>query len=140
VTRRKERPHHALVVDDAPTVRLYHGEILRRCGFAVDEAVNGYQALELALSTRYDLVLVDVNMPQMDGNTLVRRLREPPVEAACPIVTIATESGGARRSEDASAAYGSGSNLFLVKPVAPEHLEEVVRVLTGAAVAPEVAA
>ncbi|NHC46765.1 response regulator [Motilibacter aurantiacus] len=122
----------ALVVDDAPTVRLYHGEILRSAGFSVDEAGNGLEALELALSARYDLLVVDVNMPQMDGYELVRRLRAEEPGLDCPIVTISTEAD----DSDAETAYRAGANLYLVKPVAPGLLEQVASLLTTPLPAP----
>ena len=120
-------PLRVLVVDDAPTVRLYHGELLRRIGFVVDEASNGYEALEMALVATFDLMLVDVNMPTMDGFELITRLRAPTVGVTCPIVTISTEAEQA----DAEAAYHSGANYYLVKPVAPPVLQQLARVLTG---------
>ena len=119
-------PLRVLVVDDAPTVRLYHGELLRRIGFVVDEANNGYEALEMALVATFDLLLVDVNMPTMDGFELISRLRAPEVGVTCPIVTISTEAEEA----DAEAAYRSGANYYLVKPVAPPVLQQLAGVLT----------
>ncbi len=118
-----------LVVDDAATVRLYHGEILRRSGFVVDEAGNGLEAIELVLRIRYDLALVDVNMPQLDGYGLVRRLRTPPFEVSHPIVMASTEN---TRSAVA-ASYRVGANSYLVKPVAPARLVSLARLLTSSA-------
>lgn len=128
----------ALVVDDAPTVRLYHGEILRRAGFRVDEAVDGYEALERTLFATYDLILVDVNMPRMDGITLVRRLRAAPTGVGCPIVTISTENGDV----DTDAALRAGANLYLVKPVSTERLQLIASAVasTQARVRPGVGA
>jgi two-component system, chemotaxis family, chemotaxis protein CheY len=118
----------ALVVDDAPTVRMYHGEILRGLGFDVTEAGNGLEALETALRDSFDLVLVDINMPQMDGYTLIGRLRSAEVGLFAPVVAISTE---AERS-DAVAAHDSGANHYLVKPVQPDVLRSVAEVLTAA--------
>lgn len=118
----------ALVVDDAPTVRLYHGEVLRRAGFQVDEAADGYEALERVLLATYALILVDVNMPRMDGITLVRRLRAAPTGVGCPIVTISTESGVV----DTDAALRAGSNLYLVKPVSTERLQLIASAVAHA--------
>ena len=115
-----------LVVDDAPTVRMYHGGVLRAAGFEVEEAANGLEALELLLAHRYDLVVTDVNMPQMDGYALVRRLRSRAVARSTPVVTISTES----QESDAETAYAAGANLYLVKPVAPELLSRVAELLT----------
>lgn len=118
----------ALVVDDAPTVRMYHGEILRSAGFVVDEAGNGFEALELVLTTDYDLLVVDVNMPQMDGYALVQRLRADAVAVATPVITISTEA----EDTDADAAYRAGANFYLIKPVTPELLIETVGLLAPA--------
>lgn len=122
-----DRPRRVLVVDDAPTVRMYHGEILRSLGFAVDEASNGFEALELALQTAYDLFVVDVNMPQMDGYALVSALRGADVGTSAPVVTISTEAS----EDDAAAAHRAGANHYLVKPVNPEVLRTVADVLTA---------
>jgi two-component system chemotaxis response regulator CheY len=127
---------HALVVDDAATLRLYHGEILRRAGFVVDEAANGFEALERALTSRYDLMFVDVNMPQMDGLTLIRRLRADPLAVDCPIVTISTDCGAA----DAEESLRAGSNLYLVKPVSTDRLLAIARAVPHPAVADPVPA
>ena len=116
-----------LVVDDAPTVRLYHGSILRAAGFDIAEAGNGFEALEMALNASFDLMIVDVNMPQMDGHSLVTRLRSCDVAMSCPIIMISTEAGDI----DGDTAYRAGANLFLTKPVAPELLQRVARVLTA---------
>ena len=70
-----------LVVDDASLVRLYYRSILESAGFVVEEALNGLEALEKLLERRADMLIVDVNMPQMDGFTFLNTLRqkEPPL-------------------------------------------------------------
>lgn len=117
----------ALVVDDAATVRLYHGSVLRDAGWQVEEAANGYEALEHALLRHYALFLVDVNMPRLDGYALVEQLRAEALSATAPIVMISTEA----RDGDAERAYAAGANLYLVKPVDAEHLLMTARVLSG---------
>ena len=67
-----------LVVDDANLVRRFYRDALERAGFAVDEALNGAEALEKLLDHSFDLLIVDVNMPQMDGVTFLRALRRQP--------------------------------------------------------------
>src|SRR6187551_4072917 len=64
-----------LVVDDANLIRRFYRDALERAGFEVDEALNGVEALEKVLSKTYDLAIVDVNMPQMDGLTFLKVLR-----------------------------------------------------------------
>jgi len=108
----------ALIVDDAVTVRMYHRQILEAAGFEVDEAENGVEALEKALVTPYDLLLVDVNMPKMDGYTFLKEVRSTPELRAIPAIMISTEA----ERRDQEQAYRAGANLYLVKPVRPEAL------------------
>lgn len=115
-----------LVIDDAATVRMYHSNILKTAGYETDEAINGIEALEKALVKPYDLYLVDINMPKMDGYGFLRELRSQEVEQA-PAIMVSTE--GAQK--DAMLAYASGANLYLVKPVKPDELLSYVRMLLG---------
>jgi two-component system chemotaxis response regulator CheY len=116
-----------LVVDDAATVRLYHRSILSDAGFSVAEAANGYEALECALLDSYDLFVVDVNMPRMDGYTLVQELRRCDNTAATPILMLSSEA----EESDADRGYAAGANLYMTKPAKAEDLILVARVLTG---------
>ena len=117
-----------LVVDDASLVRLYYRDALERAGHQVDEALNGLEALEKLYDTPADLLIVDVNMPQMDGFTFLRilRRREPPV-AGIPALVISTEAG----RQDFDAARLAGANYYLVKPVSQEVLLEHVALMSG---------
>ena len=117
-----------LVIDDASLVRRYYRDALERAGFEVDEALNGVEALEKVLSGPYDLVVVDVNMPQMDGFTFLRSLRRqaPPI-AAIPALVISTEAG----PHDQRAARSAGANFYLVKPVAQDALVRHVSIMCG---------
>src|SRR5689334_20983162 len=64
-----------LVVDDSSLVRLYYRHALEQAGFEVVQAINGIEAMERVLSESFDLLIIDVNMPRMDGFTFLRRLR-----------------------------------------------------------------
>jgi len=97
-----------LVVDDANTVRLFCRDVLERAGFVVEEAGN-------------------INMPQMDGYEMVRRLREDPGLYAVPVVTISTEAEDA----DIVRAYRAGANFYMVKPVRAVQLTRTAQLLTG---------
>ncbi|WP_018261721.1 response regulator [Methylobacterium sp. WSM2598] len=121
-------PARILVVDDASLVRRYYREVLEAGGFAVDEAINGIEALERLLSGPYDLLVVDVNMPKMDGLTFLRalRAREAPLRGL-PVLVTSTEAGAA----DRAAARAAGANLYLVKPIAAEVLRAHAAALTG---------
>jgi len=115
-----------LIVDDAATVRLFHRAILESAGHAVDEAVNGIEALEKALQSPFDLYLVDVNMPKLDGYGFLRELRGTDVPQA-PAIMISTEA----TARDEALAYAAGANAYLVKPTRPEPLLALVRMLIG---------
>jgi two-component system chemotaxis response regulator CheY len=119
--------HRVLVVDDAATVRLYYTSMLTEAGFQVDEAVNGLEAVEAALGIPFDLFVVDVNMPKMNGYACVETLRSDTVGTAAPVLMISTED----RPGDADRAYKAGANLYLVKPVAADRLVRVATMLTG---------
>ncbi len=116
-----------LIIDDAATVRMYHRNILQQAGFSTEEAINGLEALEKAHTNHFDLYLVDVNMPKMDGYTFIRKLRESTEIEQAPAVMISTEA----EDEDEVKAYLAGANLYLIKPIRPEQLLEFASLLVG---------
>jgi two-component system chemotaxis response regulator CheY len=118
-----------LIVDDSSLVRLYYDDALAKGGFAVAQAINGIEAMEKVLAEPFDLVIVDVNMPRMDGLSFLRALRagEPPA-ATVPALVISTEAG----PQDIADARSAGANFYLVKPVAQDVLLRHAAVLTGA--------
>jgi two-component system chemotaxis response regulator CheY len=117
-----------LVVDDSSLVRLYYRSALEKAGFAVEQAINGIEAMEKVLSEPFDLVIVDVNMPRMDGFTFLRSLRSGATDVAMlPALMISTES----ETRDMAEARAAGANFYLVKPVAETELVRHVCVLTG---------
>ena len=113
-----------LIVDDSLTVRLYHKQILSK-EYSCDEAENGMEALEKAQLTKYDLFLVDINMPVLDGYSFVKRLRNGEGYEA-PVIMVSTES----EDMDMDLAYESGASMYLVKPVRPDDLLLNVKMLT----------
>ena len=115
-----------LIIDDAATVRMYHRMILEAVGYKVDEAINGVEALEKALLEPYDLYIVDINMPKLDGYGFLRQLRSEDMEQA-PAIMVSTEEA----EHDQTAAFRAGANCYLAKPVRPEHLLAHVRMLLG---------
>jgi two-component system chemotaxis response regulator CheY len=116
-----------LVVDDAATVRMYHKKILEGAGFSVDEAINGMEALEKAEVNDYDLYVVDVNMPQLDGYSFVKKIRGSGDIKQTPVIMVSTES----EENDKEKAFETGANFYLVKPVKPNELLNYCRLLTG---------
>lgn len=115
-----------LVIDDAATVRLYHRGILEGAGYAVTEAVNGLEALEKAMADTFDLYIVDINMPKLDGYGFLRELRGRDLPQA-PCLMVSTEAS----ANDQKLAYVAGANLYLIKPVRPDRLLAHVRTLLG---------
>jgi two-component system chemotaxis response regulator CheY len=119
-----------LVIDDAGLVRLYYRSILEGAGYRVEEALNGLEALEKLLSISVDLLIVDINMPQMDGLTFLKLLRQKarPM-ASVPALVTSTES----KAVDFVAARRAGANCYLVKPIDREVLLEYAGMLSGLA-------
>ena len=118
-----------LVIDDASLVRLYYRDALERAGYEVDEALNGLEALEKVLVEPADLLIVDVNMPQMDGFTFLKVLRRQALRvSSIPALVTSTEA----RPQDIAAARTAGANFYLVKPVTQELLVEYAGLLSGA--------
>jgi len=115
-----------LIVDDAATVRMYHRNILEAAGYNVDEAVNGIEALEKALQESFQLYVVDINMPKLDGYGFLRELRAQDMFQA-PAIMISTEA----EADDLKRAYVAGANAYLVKPVKPDQLLIQVKLLLG---------
>lgn len=117
-----------LVTDDALTLRLYYREVLSGAGYVVDEALNGIEGLEKALSEPYDLYIIDVNMPGMDGLSMLRALRQEAIPQGAAMI-ISTETG----AEISAEAARVGANLQSAKPVRADRLLADVRALIGPA-------
>ena len=117
-----------LVIDDANLIRRFYRDALEGAGFVVDEALNGVEALEKVLGETYDLAIVDVNMPQMDGLTFLKVLRrETTAVSSLPALVISTEAS----DQDVAAARAAGAKFYLVKPVSQERLVEHVSIMCG---------
>lgn len=112
-----------LVVDDSPVVRRFHSNILKMAGFVVDNASDGVEALEKALINDYDLILSDINMPNMDGITFIQRYREEGKET--PVIFITTQEEAIHKKK----SYEAGVNLYLVKPIDPSSLVLHINIL-----------
>ena len=105
-----------LSVDDYEASRYARSQMLRRAGFEVLEAGNGAETLRLASERRPDLVLLDVNLPDMDGFEVCRRLRAQEGTLTVPIVHISA-TFLSDRAEDL--AYEGGADSYLTDPVEP---------------------
>ena len=118
---------HALIIDDSSTTRMYYREILEEAQFVVDEAINGIEGLEKAMNQSFDVFIVDLNMPKMNGYAFLDQARRAADLQAVPAIMISTEA----READRLRAYAAGANVYLVKPVNPIDLTAHVRLMTG---------
>jgi two-component system, chemotaxis family, chemotaxis protein CheY len=117
--------HSFLVVDDSPTMRQLIAFSLRRFKDAkVIEAVDGVDALKKLQEETVDMILVDINMPVMDGLKLVSLVRQNPKIKDLPIVIITTEGA----EEDRQRGLALGANAYIAKPIQSAHL---LKVITG---------
>ncbi len=115
-----------LTVDDSPSMRQMVSFTLRGAGYEVVQASDGVQAIEYARNNPVDLVLTDVNMPGMDGLTLVRELRGLPNCRLTPMLVLTTESSQDKRAIGKQA----GATGWILKPFNPEQLlATIARVL-----------
>ena len=105
-------------VDDSASTRQMVNFTLKHAGYAVVEAADGMQALEYARANTVDLDLADVNMPRLDGITLVRELRQLTTYKFVPMLVSTTEAGIEKKMEGEQA----GATGWLVKPFNPEKL------------------
>lgn len=116
-----------LVVDDSASMRNMVKATLMSAGHQVKDAENGQAALSLAKSASFDAVITDLNMPVMDGITLVRELRGLSSYTYTPILLLTTESAGDKKA----AGKDAGATGWLVKPFNPEKLLSTVDRVLG---------
>lgn len=112
-----------LAVDDSKSLRQAVVFTLRRAGFNVVEAEDGRDGLSKACGQKFDLVLTDQNMPNMDGLTLIRELRARAEYERVPILMLTTESSDEMKQKGRAA----GATGWLVKPFDPDRLIAVVQ-------------
>jgi two-component system chemotaxis response regulator CheY len=116
-----------MAVDDSASLRRMVVFALKGAGHEVIEAEDGVAALTNAQSRKVDLVVTDVNMPNMDGITLVRELRTLPAYRFTPILVLTTESSDAKKQEGRAA----GATGWIVKPFSPDQLIATIRKVLG---------
>jgi two-component system chemotaxis response regulator CheY len=112
----------ALTVDDSKTMREMVTFTLKGAGFEVLEAEDGKHALEVLGDAKVDIIITDLNMPNMNGIELIRSLRENAAHKFTPILMLTTESDSSKKDEGKSA----GATGWIVKPFNPEKLVSVV--------------
>ncbi len=116
-------PVTVLVVDDVADARAVLAELMRSQGYRVIEAADGGQAVKAARRERPHLVLLDLNLPVLDGLEVARRLRTQPAMKKAPIVAVTAYHYHGMRE----AALEAGCDEYLPKPVEFDVLAEVVR-------------
>ena len=119
-----------LIVDDSATMLMSVKSSLEINGFWVESATDGVEALnKLNSGIKPDLIITDINMPNMDGLELIKQVKAIPAFRFTPILTLTTESQAAKRDE----GKRLGATGWLVKPLAGNELVKVIRqVLPGA--------
>lgn len=116
-----------LAVDDSASMRQMVSFTLKGAGHDVQEACDGVDALGKAKAGKFDLVLTDVNMPNMDGISLIKQLRTLPEYKFTPILTLTTESGAEKKGEGKAA----GATGWIVKPFSPDQLLATIKKVLG---------
>ncbi|MDF1592751.1 MAG: response regulator [Desulfobacterales bacterium] len=107
-----------LTVDDSSSVRKLVEFTLKTKGFGVSSAGNGLEALELMAKERFDAVILDINMPQMNGLEFLQKIRADSTFASIPVVMLTTEG----QDEDKDKAVSLGATAYIVKPFKPTQL------------------
>lgn len=116
-----------LIVDDSASMRQMVSFTLKAAGYQVEEATDGMDALGKAKGASYNVVITDVNMPRMDGITLIKELRALPNYKFTPLLMLTTESAAEKKQEGKSA----GATGWMVKPFNPEQLLATIKKVTG---------
>jgi two-component system chemotaxis response regulator CheY len=116
-----------LTVDDSPSLRMAIRIALTGAGYDVTEAGDGVEGLTAASAAKFDMIITDLNMPNMDGLTMIRELRKDPAQCGTPIIFLTTESDDAMKQQ----AKAAGATGWLVKPFVPEQLVKVARKVLG---------
>ena len=111
-----------LIVDDDEMVRIALNELLKPEGYEIDSAGSAKEALNKIDEKSYDLLMLDIIMPEMDGFELCTRIREKENYRETPVVFLTAKS----REEDKARGIEAGADLFLSKPISPEKLLGIV--------------
>ncbi|MDO8907041.1 MAG: response regulator [Pseudohongiella sp.] len=114
-----------LIVDDSATMRQLISMTLKNAGYKVIEANDGSDALTKLNGPKINLMISDVNMPVMDGITLIKKVKELPSYRFMPIIMLTTEAGDSKKAEGKAA----GAKAWIVKPFQPDVLLSAVKTL-----------
>jgi two-component system chemotaxis response regulator CheY len=115
---------HVLIVEDSATMRGFVTAALESGGeYQVTQAKSGFEALKMLPRGQYDLIISDINMPDINGLELVRFIRDSDKHARTPLILISTDN----RPADVERGMKLGANAYLTKPFLPEDLVKMVR-------------
>ena len=107
-----------LIVDDSATIRQVVGMTLKGAGYEVMEACDGKDALKKLDGKKINLIISDVNMPNMDGISFVKAAKQLPAYKFTPVIMLTTEAGDAKKAEGQAA----GAKAWVVKPFQPAQM------------------
>ena len=116
-----------LTVDDSASIRLTTRVALSNAGYTITEAVDGMDGIDKLNGGQFDLIVTDLNMPKMDGLTMIRELRKMPAHMGVPVIFLTTESDNELKQQ----AKAAGATGWLTKPFDPESLVKIVRKVLG---------
>lgn len=116
-----------LVVEDSKPIRCMLKNILTGAGHVVSEACDGKEGLDIAARSNFDLIITDVNMPEMDGFELAKHLRQTSAFKFTPIIFLTSETS----DENKIKGMEAGATAWLIKPFSPHKLIEVVDKVAG---------
>ncbi|NIB43558.1 response regulator [Pseudomaricurvus alkylphenolicus] len=117
---------HILTVDDSQSIQTMINFVLLNQGYEVSTANSGEEALQLARDSKFDMVITDINMPDMDGYELTEKLRALENLQHVPVIALTTENDNTSKLKGKRA----GLTGWLVKPLQPEKLCQIVKHFT----------
>jgi len=115
--------HTLMTVDDSASVRQMVSFTLKRAGYEVVEAVDGKDGLSKLAGAKVNMIITDLNMPNMDGIEMIRNVRAMAQYKFIPIILLTTESQNDKKKEGKKA----GATGWIIKPFKPEQLLAVVK-------------
>jgi two-component system, chemotaxis family, chemotaxis protein CheY len=116
-----------LVVDDSAVIRQVEESVLGQAGYQVASANGGKEAITKMEAQTFNLILTDLNMPDLDGVSLIKHVRASAKHRMTPVVMITTESKDSKKQEGKAA----GATAWMVKPFSAEQLLSVVKRIIG---------
>ncbi len=119
---------HILLIDDSRTIRNLVAFVLKSEGYKISTAEDGLDGIEKLYNIdAVDLIIVDVNMPRMDGFTFIKNIRMQDAYKDIPIIVLSTEG----QEKDIQKGMSLGANLYMVKPAQPEKMVRNIKMLLG---------